>query len=59
MPLVDVGLDRDYPLVVDAVDLAQATGDLEFGNSAQGNQALGGGDEQFAQDVGLLAVPLR
>ena len=59
MFLIDVCLYSYCTLVVDAVDLAQAAGDLELGDCAQGDQTFCCGDEQLAKDVGHPAVRLR
>ncbi|MBA7695874.1 hypothetical protein ES703_104514 [subsurface metagenome] len=56
--LVHIGFNRDYPLVVDAVDLAQPAGDLEFCDGTQGDQTLCRWDEQLTEYVGHLAVRL-
>jgi len=56
MFLVDIGCDRNYPLMVDAVDLAKTTGNLELGDGTQGNQAISSGDKKLTKYVCNLAV---
>ena len=45
--------------MIDAVDLPQASRDLELGHRAEGNQTLHRGDEQLPQHIRHLAVRFR